>query len=89
MEARVVKDVVVDEREMVVLTKPDCPKCEAVARILDERGIPHRKLRFSSFEARQLLARHHAQAAAIPVILYRGRVFDSVLRAIHETAPAQ
>lgn len=86
MEPRIPSRERIDENELVVLTKADCPKCEDIRRILDERGVYYRALRFSSFEAREFISLSGLGRVGVPSLIWRGRVYDSVLRALAEMA---
>lgn len=82
MEPRVAGQVDIGADELVVLTKADCPKCEDIKRILDERKVNYRALRFSSFEAREFIRVSGIGRISVPSLIYKGRVYDSVLRAL-------
>ena len=82
MEPRAVGQINIGADELVVLTKADCPKCEDIKRILDERKVNYRALRFSSFEARQFIRDAGIDRVTVPAVIYHGRIYDSVLRAL-------
>lgn len=70
----------IDESKVILLTKPNCPKCDSIKEIFAKKQIEYTDMRFSRFEARQLLAKYKVGLGSLPVILYQGQVFNSALK---------